>query len=162
MGTNIFQNADGSLGLRDEGLGYDLFKTGGPPTRVGGALATNTNVPNYRGTFNLVMRIQGPTDTAGGLAALANPFGTLVYILGNSQLVVTTQSAGACTVSVGVAANATTLSATLFSGISVAATGQTNGVLVPSWSTTQFITASTASGASSGLVGFVAIPILIP
>jgi hypothetical protein len=85
-----------------------------------------------------------------------------VYILGGSQLAVTTQSAGASTISVGPAANATTLSASLFSGVSGAAVAQFNSVLVPTWSATQFMTASTASGASSGLVGFVAINLLIP
>ena len=162
MGTNLFQNADGSLGLRDEGLGYDLFKVGGPPIRVGGAAATNTNVPNYRGMFWLVARIQGPTDSGGGLCAVANPFGQTVYIAGAGLLVVTTQSGAACTAQFGIAANATTSSATILAATSVAATGQTATTLVPSWGATQFLTGSTSTGASSGLVGFLAVPSLIP
>jgi len=159
---NLVQNADGSLSFLDEGIANAALRIGGPATRIGGAQATNTNVANFRGTTLLLMRLQGPTDTAGGIAALANPFGTLAYILAGGQLIVTTQSSGACTVSIGPAANATTLSATLFSGISVAATGQTNSVLVPSWSATQFMTASTATGASSGLVGILAVPLFVP
>jgi|688.fasta_scaffold118939_3 hypothetical protein len=162
MGVQLVQNADGSLTLLEDSANVPVARFGGPPTRVGGANATNVNVPNYRGIITLVMRLQGPTDTAGGIAALANPFGTTVYILGGSQLAVTTQSAGASTISVGPAANATTLSASLFSGVSGAAVAQFNSVLVPTWSATQFMTASTASGASSGLVGFVAINLLIP
>jgi hypothetical protein len=162
MGVQLVQNADGSLTLLEDRANVPVARFGGPPTRVGGANATNVNVPNYRGIITLVMRLQGPTDTAGGLAAVANPFGQTVYVMGGCNLVVTTQSAAACTVSIGPAANATTLAATVFSGISVAATGQTNSVLVPAWTATQFMTASTATGASSGLVGFAAINLLVP
>ena len=162
MGVQLVQNADGSLSMFEDTAGVQVGRFGGPPTRVGGALATNTNVPNYRGIITLVMRLQGPTDTAGGIAALANPFGTTVYVMGGSNLVVTTQSTAACTVSIGPAANATTLAATVFSGISVAAAGQTNSVLVPAWTASQFMTASTATGASAGLVGFVALNLLVP
>lgn len=162
MGTNLRQNADGSVGFVDDTLGYELYRIGGPATRVGGAAATNTNVPNYRGMFWLIARIQGPTDSGGGLCSLANPFGQTVYIAGAGLLVVTTQSAGACTAQFGIAANATTSSATILAATSVAATGQTATTLVPSWSSTQFLTGSTATGASSGLVGFLAVPILIP
>lgn len=160
--ADLQQLADGSLQIIDLNS-VPTLRVGGAVTRVGGAAATNTNVANFRGVTLVVARIQAGNDaTAGTLAALANPFGTLCYILGSSQLIVTTASTAACTVSVGVAANATTLSATLFSGISVAATGSTNSVLVPSWGATQFITASTATGASSGLVGLVAIPVFVP
>lgn len=162
MATNLRQNADGSISMFSEDSAIEVARFGGPATRVGGAAATNTNVVNWRGIITMVMRIQGPTDTAGALGAVANPFGTTVYVMAGSNMIVTTQSSGACTVSVGPAANATTLNAGIFSGISVAATGQTNSVLVPSWSSSQFITASTASGASSGLVGIVAVNLLVP
>ena len=162
MGTNLKQNADGSLSMLDEGTGLEVARFGGAATRVGGAASTNTNVVNWRGIITMVMRIQGPTDTAGGVAAVANPFGQTVFVMGGSQLAVTTQSAGASTISVGPAANATTLAATVFSGVSGASVTQFNSVLVPTWTSTQFMTASTASGASSGLVGFCAINLLIP
>jgi hypothetical protein len=72
---------------------------------------------------------------------------------------VTTQSAGACTVSIGGAANGTTLNATLISGQSVAATGTFTKATPPVQKIANgtWITASTASGASSGLVGQVYI-----
>ena len=78
-------------------------------------------------------------------------FDIIVY---GATLDVTTQSSGACTVSVGAAANGTTLNAGMISGQSVAATGQFAKATpvaqkVPAG---QFITASTASGASAGLV----------
>lgn len=155
------QLADGSVQIIDLNS-VPTFRSGGALTRVGGAAATNTNVANFRGVTLVVARIQGPTDTAGGIAALANPFGVLCYVLGSAQLIVTTASTAACTASIGIAANATTLSATLFSGINVNATGSTNSVLVPSWGATQFLTASTATGASAGLVGIVAVPVFVP
>lgn len=162
MAANLQQLADGSLNFLDEGTGFTLLRVGGPTVRVGGANATNTNVPNYRGLFHLVARIQGPTDTGGGIAGLANPFGQTVYCLAGGALIVTTQSAGACTVAFGIAANATTSAANLLAATSVAATGITPTTLATSWTSTQFFTASTSTGASSGLVGVFSIPILIP
>lgn len=162
MAVNLRQNADGSLSLLDEGTGIETARFGGATTRVGGAAATNTNVPNFRGVIYVTCRIQGPTDTAGGLCAVANPFNTTVNILAGGQLAITTQSSGACTAQFGVAANATTTSATLFAAASMAATGLSTMIGNVTWSTTQFITGSTATGASSGLVGTISFPVMIP
>ena len=161
MAINLRQNADGSLSLLDEGTGFETARFGGG-TRVGGAAATNTNVPNFRGLIFVTCRIQGPTDTAGGICAVANPFGTSVNILAGGQLAITTASTGACTAQFGVAANATTSSASLFAAASMAATGLFTTIGNVTWSTTQFITGSTATGASAGLVGTIAVPVLIP
>jgi hypothetical protein len=161
MAVNLVQNADGSLTMLDEGTGLPVGRFGGPATRVGGAIATNTNVPNYRTPFLLTMRLQGPTDTAGGIAALANPFGTTAYVLPGGVMGVTTAS-GACTVAFGIAANGTTSAANILAATSTAATGATPLTLATTWTTSQFFTASTSTGASVGLVGFISIPILIP
>ena len=162
MAVNLRQNADGSLSMLDEGTSLEVGRWGGPATRVGGAAATNTNVPNFRGLIYITCRVQGPTDTAGGLCAVANPFGVSVNILAGGQLAVTTQSAGACTAQWGVGATSTTSAATLFAAATMAATGLFTTIGNVTWSTTQFITGSTATGASSGLVGTITVPVFIP
>lgn len=152
MGTNLFQNADGSIGFRSEELGYDIAK-------IGGGTPLNTSAPTWRMPFAMELAIQGPTDTAGALMSIANPFGRSFYIT-DTLMVVTTQSAGACTVSIGCAANGTTLNATLISGANVAAVGIFGGGLLANrqiWTSALFLTGSTASGASSGLVGRVLV-----
>jgi hypothetical protein len=148
MGTNIVQNADGSLGFLDEATGLQIGK-------IGGGAATKT-VPAWRMPFAVELLISAGADgTAGSLGSMANPFGRSFYIT-DTLLAVTTQSAGACTVSIGCAASATTLNATLVSGQSVAATGIFGGGLIANrqiWTSALFLTVSTATGASSGLVG---------
>ena len=112
-------------------------------------------VPVFRQPFAVELAVAGTADTAGALCAVANPFGRSFYIT-DTILVVTTQSAGACTASFGCAANATTLNATLISGQTVAAAGQFGGALAANrqiWTSALFLTGSTASGASAGLVG---------
>jgi len=74
---------------------------------------------------------------------------------------VTTQSTGACTVDIGVAADATTSNDTLIDGLSVAASGVfdnitdkgTNGKTCKKATSSQYVTISKASGASAGIVG---------
>ena len=162
MAVNLVQNADGSLTMLDEGTGLAVGRFGGPATRVGGAIATNTNVPNYRTSFLLTMRIQGPTDTGGGLAAFANPFGVTAYILPGGVMGITTASSGACTASAGIAANGTTAATNILAATSVAASGVTAMTLATTWTTAQFLTMSQATGASAGLIGFISVPILLP
>ena len=146
MGVNLVQNADGSLGFLDELTGYQIAKLGGPSPLQG--------TPAYRIPTTLELNVVGPTDTAGALAALANPFSRAFYIV-DTLLAVTTASSGACTVSIGCAANATTINSTLLSAQNVAATGIFGGGLVANrqiWTPTLFLTASTQTGASSGLI----------
>ena len=140
------QNTDGSVSIMRETDGQELFRAGGPAT-------VGANAPAYLPGSTLKLPMAGPTDTAGGLLAWQNTLGYDIIVYG-ATLDVTTQSSGACTVSVGAAVNGTTLNAGMISGQSVAATGQSAKATpvaqkVPA---AQFITASTASGASAGLV----------
>jgi hypothetical protein len=93
-------------------------------------------------------------DTAGGLLAWANPEGQTILIT-EVYLNVTTIASAACTVSVGVAANGTTLNAGLITGQDVrTAVGCFTGAgKAQQCTSSQFVTVSTASGASAGLVG---------
>lgn len=147
MGTNITQNADGSLGFVDDSTGLQV-------ARIGGGAPTQS-VPCYRIPFTMEIDVRGTADTGGALCAVANPFGRSLYII-DTTLVVTTASAAACTASFGCAANATTLNATLISGQTVAAAGIFGGALIANrqiWTSGLFLTGSTASGASASLVG---------
>lgn len=101
-------------------------------------------------------------DTAGGIAAWANPEGATIIVT-NVILDVTTVATGACTVSAGVAANGTTLASNLISGQDVhSATGCfTSAGKAARATSSQFVTVSTASGASAGLVGNVYIAYII-
>jgi hypothetical protein len=97
---------------------------------------------------------------AGGVLSWANPAGASI-IVHNIVLDITTQSTGASTIDVGVAANGTTSSDTLIDGVSGAAAGVfnsatnagSNGSMSRKMTSTQFVTASQASGAVAGLVG---------
>jgi hypothetical protein len=100
-------------------------------------------------------------DTAGGVFAWANPAGAAILVH-SVHLDVTTFTTGACTIDVGVAANATTLNDTLIDGASLATAAKTlnsatnagtNGSMSRKVTSTQFVTGSVASGASAGLVG---------
>ena len=98
------------------------------------------------------------SDSGGGVAAWTPGKAVMVTKV---IIDVTTASSGACTVDIGVAANATTLSDTLIDGLSVASIAVsdniddkgTNGGFGRKVSSSQSVTASRASGASSGLVG---------
>ena len=100
----------------------------------------------------------GAVDTAGGVFAWKPG---VACIIQRVFLDVTTKSTGACTLDVGVAANGTTSSATLIDGVDVAAAGLfdnitdkgTDGKSRQRCSTTQYVTASKASGATAGLAG---------
>jgi hypothetical protein len=100
-------------------------------------------------------------DTGGGIFAWQNPEATAI-IVDSVVIDVTTPSSGACSVSVGTTSTgATTSSANLIDTQSVAAAGQldnisnkgTNGKSSGKVAAGKWITASTASGASAGLVG---------
>lgn len=100
-------------------------------------------------------------DTAGGVISVANPEGVEILIT-EVLLIVSTKSTGACTLDIGVAANGTTSSDTLIDGVDVgAAAGRFdnindkggNGGRDRALASTEFITASKASGAAAGLAG---------
>ena len=100
-------------------------------------------------------------DTAGGVISVANPEGVEILIT-EVLLIVSTKSTGACTLDIGVAANGTTLSDTIIDGVDVGtAAGRFdnindkggNGGRDRALASTEFITASKASGAAAGLAG---------
>jgi len=95
--------------------------------------------------------------TAGGIFAFQNPHAVPILVL-RAILEWTTVSSGACTVDVGVAANGTTLSDTLIDGQSVATTAGLVSSTVPrrvdaNGGTSDWVTASVASGTVTGLAG---------
>lgn len=102
-------------------------------------------------------------DTGGGVFSWANPEAGDI-IVRRVILDVTTQSSGACTVDVGTTATSgTTSSDNLIDGLSVASAPQvadnlgnagTNGKARQKLAAGKWVTASVATGASSGLVGF--------
>lgn len=102
------------------------------------------------------------TVTTSVRSSVANPAGRPVMITGVA-FVVSTAASGACTLDVGVAADATTVSDTLLDGIDVnASTGVkstlgTNGLRQRTWSATECVNVNCASGTITGLVGYLSI-----
>ena len=103
--------------------------------------------------------------TAGGVAAIANPFGAAAYIT-RIIVSVTTVATAAATIDAGVAADDETLSDDLIDGLDVnAATGLfdnivnagTNGKALQPWGASEYVTISEASGDVSDLEGYVYI-----
>jgi hypothetical protein len=100
----------------------------------------------------------GAADT-GVFESKANPFGYDVLITG-AFLRITTQSTGASTLDIGVAANASTSNDGLIDGLSAAAAGLftnaedagTNGEVSQVWGSSQFLNVAEASGDVDGLV----------
>ena len=102
-------------------------------------------------------------DTAGGVFAWQNPEAGSI-VISRVEVNVTTVATGACTLDIGTTAtNATTSSDTLIDGLDVnAATGVfdnitdkgTNGKSRQLLAAGKWVTASKASGAAAGLVGF--------
>lgn len=145
MGTNIRQRDDGGMDFVDDASGKVMATVGGSRNRA---------VKVAKVDF------AGGTDTAGGIFAWSNPEQGSIIIEG-VVLDITTQSSGACSISVGSAANGTTSSANLLDTQSVAATGQLDnfsnkgagGKSSGKLTAGQFVTASRASGASAGLIG---------
>lgn len=105
--------------------------------------------------------LAGIADSGGGIASVANPEGIALIVEG-LILDVTTKATGACTADAGIAANGTTLNDTLIDGVDVGTAAGTfddqknagtNGAGARRWGATEYLTVSTASGASAGLVG---------
>lgn len=101
-------------------------------------------------------------DTAGGVFALAVPGSTDDIIITRVVIDVTTAATGACTLDIGVAANATTSDDKLLDGVDVGTAagvfnsftdGGVNGETILKATASQYLTASVATGASAGLVG---------
>lgn len=150
---DIKQNADGSMAIINPLDSSEVLRVGGPK-------AATQNSPIYKNTSALKLAVAGTADTAGALLSWQNNLGYDIIVIG-AVLDVTTQSSGACTVSLGqTPTNGTTLSSNMISGQSVASAGQFKnaaplGVKVPNGT---WITGSTASGASAALVGSFYMP----
>lgn len=104
-------------------------------------------------------------DSGGGVFSWANPEAGAILVQ-RVMLDVTTQTSGACTVDVGMTSVSGTTSAdNLIDGLSLATAGLydnvedqgTNGTSRQKVATGKWVTGSVASGASSGLVGYVYI-----
>lgn len=99
--------------------------------------------------------IGGSTATSGQILAIENPEGVPIIVT-HAVLHVVTGSSAAAALSVGVAANATTSSATLFSTQSVNAAANTVYQANPSatgyMAATDYLTATVTSGNVTGLV----------
>jgi hypothetical protein len=108
--------------------------------------------PNFQNAGTLKVALAA-LDTAGGVLAVANPFGADV-IVKSLILDVTTAATAACTIDAGIAANGTTSNDGLIDGQDVnAAAGAFKNSAVKKWGASQYLTISKASGAAAGLVG---------
>jgi hypothetical protein len=151
MGVNLVQRDDGSAELRSDYGAVTQGRFGGPGS---GGLS-------YRG--EVIVRVPlAAVDTGGGVFSWQAPTNTDIIVT-RLELDVTTQSAGACTVDIGTTAtSAGTSSDNLVDGVSVATAGLysnfknagTNGKADQRLAAGKWVTASVASGASSGLAGF--------
>jgi len=119
-------------------------------------MATTGSYEN--GWFKITLADTGAA--AGDLAAVLNPEG-VALVIDRAVLNITTGSTGASTIDIGVAANATTSNDTLLDGMSGATAGVydnienqgTNGDSAVIWAADGYVTASEASGDTTGLVG---------
>ena len=129
------------------------------PIQVGGNVQPTGQVDQLR-TFALAFT--GGAGSSGVFASMANPEGQ-TFIITHATLRITTQSTGASTLDIGIAADATTsndgiidglsgASAGIFSNI-VAATAGTNGRPAIVWGASQYLNIAEASGDVAALVG---------
>jgi hypothetical protein len=149
---NVVETAlGGEQGIRETD-GKVLYKIGefaGPS-----GAAADGFVPGFQGGFCMEFNIAGTADTGGAILSWKNTLGYDIIVT-QCVLDVITQSAGACTVSVGqTPTNGTTLASNLINGQSVAAAGVFNsGSNVVKVAKNTWLTGSRASGASAALVG---------
>jgi hypothetical protein len=150
---------------------------GYPAVEVTAAPAVLNNVATAVGTvaFDRMEKIKKLTlaavDTAGGILSWLNPEAGPILVVG-FFLYITTPATAACTASFGTTTtSATTLSANLITGLDVhtagglfdddtdiGASGKTRQLLAQGG----WITGSTASGASAGLVGSAYVRYFLP
>ena len=106
------------------------------------------------------------SDTVAEIFQLTNSYGSDLIVT-RAMIQVTTVSSGACTVDVGTGSGASTSYDNLLDGIDTTSTGVSDnlksmhagdsGRSVIVWKSTEYINASKASGATSGLVGYYAV-----
>lgn len=123
-------------------------------------MSTSTG-DNRAPVYVVRQRVTGTAASTGVFAAIQNPHNRRLIIT-NRYFVADTQSTGASTLDIGVAANATTSADNLIDGVSAATAGVlqaagTNGASGRVWEATQFVTVAEASGDVAGLVGILVI-----
>jgi len=104
--------------------------------------------------------IAGASGSTGVFKSVLNPFGRDVIILPSTVLNITTQSTGASTLDIGVAADGTTSNDTVIDGLSGASAGLkvgtknggSNGGVAVKWGAAQYLNIAEASGDVDGLV----------
>lgn len=142
------------------GLGFDTSENPQILDTAGNVAATFS--PSLGTVLTAAVPVSQSADATGVFASIANPWGQAATIT-RAIFIITTQSAGASTLDIGVGANATTSNDGLLDGISgaavatfdnlVAANAGTNGKTFQAWATTGFLNVAKASGNVSGLVG---------
>ncbi len=164
-------NVKGQLRL----AGTALTATAAEINQLAGATATaaqTTAIAAAVGTvtFDRLTKIAGVAladlDTGGGVAAWANPEAGSIIIT-RCVIDVTTKATSACTVDIGTnATNATTSSDNLLDGLDTGTAAGvfdnitekgSNGKSRQKLATGKWVTASMASGAAAGMVGFLYI-----
>lgn len=121
-----------------------------------GRIAGNRETPTH---LVRVGTVTGAAGSSGVFASFPNPFGQSVLVL-STVLEITTQSTGASTLDIGVAADGTTSNDTQIDGLSGAAAGVfnsnknkgTNGGAAQRWGAAQFLNVAEASGNVDALV----------
>jgi len=127
------------------------------------AVAAATGTVTFDRSTKIAKVALGVADTAGGVLAWANPEAVTI-IVSRVVLSVTTKATSACTLDVGyTVTSAATLSDTVIDGVDVGTAigvfdstkyAGTNGLGATAVPTGKWITASKASGAAAGLVGY--------
>jgi hypothetical protein len=148
MGVQLRETDQGHMDLVNDADATVLMKVGGTATPTVAA-------PYFSVERHIKMPLTAGTDTGGGIASWQNPY-SYDLIVTFATLDVTTIATGACSLEVGeTASSGTTAASNLISSQDVhSATGCFNSgaksVVLPAG---KWITVSTVSGASAGLVG---------
>jgi hypothetical protein len=148
MGVNTHENDTGAVDFVNDGDGHHELKLGGPTT-------PSVAYPRWLGQICAKMPITGGvSDTGGGLLSWPNPF-PYAIIIDEFVIDVTTVATGTCGVEVGTTATSgTTTASNLITSQDVhTATGTYNsGLKSVKLAVGSFLTVSSASGTSTGLV----------
>jgi hypothetical protein len=151
--ADLVQNPYNSLSLRNELDGLDLGRWGGPST-------PSSLLPRWGGRKTVKVPLIA-NDAGGGILSWINPEPVAIIVIA-IHLDVTAPSTVACSASFGTTpTSGSTVSANLIDTLSLATAGSfdnvtdkgTNGKSRGRLAVANWITGSTVSGASAGLVG---------
>jgi hypothetical protein len=148
MGIEVFQTDKGAYDLVNDADAVRDFKVGGPA-------APTASIPRYYGSSRVKMPLAAKVDSGGGVLSWQNPFNYSLMVT-ECILDVSTVATASCTLEAGVTASSATTAATNFiSSQDVhSALGTFNsGAKSVKLAAGAWFTISTASGASTGLVG---------